>query len=205
VWVVGIMEFIEVVRAVDKNGEVSSIARRMFITNAFDSLLTSLGVAAGGYSNQTDPKILALGIIGAAIAMGLFSATLGVYLSEKAERERELKRIQVHVARQLDKDSIYYKAAKYIPIYVALWSGFGATLFPILVSLPFVLAGALNLAIGTAFISSLGIGLLIIGFLGIYLSKISGERLVSGLTRFTGIGIAAVVAILLIKSFFGLI
>ncbi|MCE4614775.1 MAG: hypothetical protein F7B60_04525 [Desulfurococcales archaeon] len=199
------MEFIEVVRAVDKNGEVSSIARRMFITNAFDSLLTSLGVASGGYSSKTDPKILALGIIGAAIAMGLFSATLGVYLSEKAERERELKKIQTHVARQLYKDSIYYKAAKYIPIYVALWSGFGATLFPILVSLPFVLADALDLSVGTAFIMSLGVGLVIIGFLGTYLSKISGERLISGLARFTGIGLAAVVAILLIKRFFGLI
>jgi len=204
-WVVNGMEFIDVVKAVDKNGEVSSIARRMFVTNAFDSLLTSLGVAAGGYSDKIDPKILALGIIGAAIAMGLFSATIGVYLSEKAERERELKKIQVHIARQLDKDSIYYKAAKYIPIYVALWSGFGATLFPILVSLPFVLAGVLKLSVEYAFIMSLGVGLIIIGFLGIYLSKISGERLVSGFARFTGIGIAAVIAILLIKRFFGLI
>ncbi|MEB3758062.1 MAG: hypothetical protein GSR82_01650 [Desulfurococcales archaeon] len=199
------MEFLDVIRAIDRNGEVSSIARRMFITNAFDSLLTSLGVAAGGYSNQTDPKILALGIIGAAIAMGFFSATLGVYLSEKAERERELRKIQTHIARELDEDSIYYKAARYIPIYVALWSGFGATLFPILVSLPFIVAGFFNASVTTAFLASLGIGLAIIGSLGIYLSKISGEKLLSGFARFTGIGVTAVIAILLIKRFFGLI
>jgi predicted membrane protein (TIGR00267 family) len=199
------MEFLNVIRTIDRNGEVSSIARRMFITNAFDSLLTSLGVAAGGYSNQTDPKILALGIIGAAIAMGFFSATLGVYLSEKAERERELRKIQTHIARELDEDSIYYKAARYIPIYVALWSGFGSTLFPILVSLPFVAASFFNISVTTAFLASLGIGLIIIGSLGIYLSKISGEKLLSGFARFTGIGVTAVIAILLIKRFFGLI
>ncbi|MEB3825612.1 MAG: hypothetical protein LRS47_02970 [Desulfurococcales archaeon] len=199
------MEFLEIIKILDKNGEVSSIARRMFVTNAFDSLLTSLGVAAGGYSSNTEPMVLALGIIGAAIAMGFFSATIGVYLSERAERRRELLRIQAHMAGKLEEDSIYYKAATYIPIYVSLWSGFGATLFPILVSIPFLTAGMAGLSVRAAFIVSVIIGLSIVGILGVYLSRISGEKLLVGFIRFTGIGGTAVMVILLLKMFFGLI
>jgi len=73
--------------------DVPSIARRMFTTNSFDGIMASIGVNVGGYTQTGDPLTLALSIMGGGISMGVMSGMLGVYLSERAERLREVREV----------------------------------------------------------------------------------------------------------------
>ena len=152
---------------VDTYPDVRSIARRMFVTNSLDSIITALGVSVGGYTSTTIPRVLALSVMGGGIAMGLISAMLGVYLSERAERMKEYRELEKKLAASL-RNSVYWRAARLIPVYVALWSGLGATVFPILIAIPYIFLDA-NLLPGIiAYASSLFIGLGSLAFLGYY-------------------------------------
>ncbi len=170
------------------------IARRMFVTNSFDGLLSSLGVILGSYlSGTTSVSSYIGGVVGASFAMGFFSGVIATYLSERAERLRELRqteRVMLHTLR----GTIYERAARVVPIYVALWSGFGAMVLPVVGVLPFIIAKLANLDIDIAalvYTSSLII-LLELFMLGVYLGKISGENIWLSGIRLSGIGLAAV-------------
>ncbi|MCE4617086.1 MAG: hypothetical protein F7C32_00665 [Desulfurococcales archaeon] len=193
------------IREIDENGEIKSIARRMFVTNTFDSLLAALGVSTGGYKGDADPLGLALSIIGASIAMGFFSAMLGVYLSERAERLRELEHLREQLLSEIPKESIHYRAAKLIPVYVALWSGFGAIILPILVAIPFIIAHVGIIGIYTAYLVSTGIALIAMSFLGVYVASGSGDSILLSVARFTGAGVAAIITIHILKIFLGIV
>jgi len=106
--------------------------------------------------------------------MGVFSGMVGVYLSERTERIRELKELERRVASSL-RDSVYWRAARIIPIYIALWSGVGIVTFPTLVALPLLLAAKDLLGLYSAYYTSLGISIVILGGLGAYMGRVSGE------------------------------
>lgn len=178
--------------------DVKSIARRMFITNSIDSIIAALGVGVGGYTPEVNAKLLAMSIIGGGVAMGFISATLGVYLSERAERLREFKDLEKKLAASL-KESVHWKAARLVPIYVALWSGFGAIIFPLLIALPFAMAGLGIISNPTAYHGSLSVGLLSMGFLGLYLSRVSGENPLHSLARTLAMGVLAIVLVSVLR------
>lgn len=178
--------------------DVKSIARRMFITNSVDSIIASLGVSVGGYSPGVEPRTMAMSIIGGGVAMGFISAMLGVYLSERAERLREYREMERKMAASL-RGSIYWKAARLIPIYVALWSGFGAVVFPLLIALPFIFSRIGILSGLTAYYGSLGVGLLSMGILGVYLGKVSGENILHSVARTLAMGVLAILLVSLLK------
>ena len=178
--------------------DVKAIARRMFITNSIDSIITALGVSVGGYGPDVNTRLLAMGIIGGGVAMGSISAMLGVYLSERAERLREYRDLEKKLAHTL-KESIHWKAAKLIPLYVALWSGFGALFFPILIALPFILASVGLIPSGSAYSLSLGLGLGSMGVLGLYLGRVSGENLLHSMARAVAMGILAILIVSVLK------
>jgi len=175
--------------------EAKSIARRMFVTNSFDGLLSSLGVILGSYiSGASNPMNYVGGVAGAAFAMGFFSGFVATYMSERAERIRELRETERAMLHSL-RGSIYEKAARLVPLYVALWSGFGAIVLPLIAVLPFIVGEllGLNVSIRSLVYASAAIILLELFLLGAYLGHISGEnKLVSGL-RLALIGLAAVI------------
>ena len=178
--------------------DVRSIARRMFVTNSLDSIITALGVSVGGYAPGGSPMLLALSVIGGGIAMGLISAMLGVYLSERAERMREYRELERKLAASL-KNSIYWRAAQIIPVYVALWSGMGATVFPIIVAAPFILTDAGLLPFQAAYYLSLAAGLGSLAFLGYYLARVSGESALHSVARLLGMGVLAIAVVSMFK------
>ncbi len=182
--------------------DVRSIARRMFVTNAFDSLLASLGVSVGGYASTADPKLLGLSIVGGGLAMGLFSGVIGVYLSERAERLRELREIERSMARSLE-GTVYAEMARLIPVYVALWSGLGAVAFPILVALPYFASAAGLAGIRTAYYMSLSTGTALSALLGYYLAIVSGESKLVSTLRLLALAIGGVIAVYLMKLLVG--
>ncbi len=174
--------------------DVRSIARRMFVTNSLDSIITALGVSVGGYDPHASPRILALSVMGGGIAMGLISAMIGVYLSERAERMREYRELERKLAANL-RNSVYWRAARLIPVYVALWSGLGATLFPILIAIPYFIVDIGLVPVYLGYSSSLTVGLGSLAFLGYYLSRVSGENLLHSIARLLSMGILAIIVV----------
>ena len=178
--------------------DVKSIARRMFVTNSLDGIIAALGVNVGGYSPGGDPILLASSIMGGSVAMGLISAMLGVYLSEKAERLREYRELEKSLASSL-KSSIHWKAVNIVPLYIAFWSGLGILLFPLVISLPYFMAAAGTLSMGNAYIASLLAALSSMGYLGYYLARVSGENPVRGVARVLGMGLLAILIVKLLR------
>lgn len=156
-------------------GDAKSVARRLFVTNSFDGLLTSLGVILGLYIGGVDtPSAYAGGVLGGSLTMGFFSGFLGAFFSERAERIKELKEMQVHVMKDLS-NTIYGKITKFVPLYVAFWSGLGVVLFPFIVVSPFALSMIGLVELENAIFASVGLINMLIFLLGVYLGHISRE------------------------------
>jgi len=194
---------LEIPRLADYVG-AQSIARRMFVTNAFDGLLSTLGIILGLYvAGITNPLSYIGAVAGGSGVMGLFSGFIATYLSERAERLRELReteRVMLHSLR----GSIYWKAARLVPLYVASWSALGAIIPPLTALTPFYFAlEAGNRVAAPTIAASLAI---ILGFMysiGFYMGRISGENpWLSGL-RFLGIGLGATALLLGLKLLAG--
>jgi predicted membrane protein (TIGR00267 family) len=183
--------------------DVQSIARRMFVTNSLDGIVAALGVNIGSFSPEHSPLLQASGILGGSLAMGVVSGIIGVYLSERAERLREYKELERKVASSL-KESVYWKAVKIIPLYVALWSGLGIIMFPLLSALPFLIVAATGISIIPAYYSSMGISIAEMLFLGAYLGKVSGEGLLKSVLRVAGMGAVALIVAVGLRLILGL-
>jgi len=170
------------------------IARRMFVTNSFDGLLSSLGIILGNYVSGTTSIESYVGtVVGASFSLGFFSGVIATYLSERAERLRELHRTERVMLHTL-KGTIYEKAAKLVPIYVAAWSGFGAMVLPLIGVSPFLAALAMGarVSINVLVYTSATVMIAELFGLGYYLGSISGEnKLISGI-RMALIGIGSV-------------
>lgn len=149
------------------------IARRYFITNGFDGALTMLGLTMGFYvSGGVAPAIAVSACAGAAIALGMSGVT-SAYVSEAAERRRELRDLQGAMVADLG-ESTHARAARVVPFLIAFVNGFAPLAISVVVILPLWLAAMgvglpadpLELAIGLAFA--------MIFLLGVFLGRISG-------------------------------
>ncbi len=110
-----------------------SIARRYLITNGFDGALTMLGMVTGFYtSGMTELPVAISACLGAAVAL-FISGLSSAYLSEKAEREKELRDLELALVSDL-KDSDYGMASRYLPIFVALVNGLSPLLLSLLIN-----------------------------------------------------------------------
>jgi predicted membrane protein (TIGR00267 family) len=68
------------------------IARRCFVKNGFDGSMTMLGIIVGAWVvNATQTEIIVTSGLGACLAMGI-SGVSGAYMTERAERKRDLKK-----------------------------------------------------------------------------------------------------------------
>ena len=175
-----------------------SIARRYLITNGFDGALTMLGMITGFYtSGMTELSVAISACLGAAVAL-FISGLSSAYLSEKAEREKELRELEQALAIDL-KESDYGTASRYLPILVALVNGLSPLLLSLLIILPLFFAEKGYVLPSSPFINSIAVALICVFFLGVFLGKISKNFwLWSGLRTLT-IAIVTVAIIL----FFG--
>ena len=85
--------------------EVGEIARRYFVMNAFDGSLTTLGIIIGFFladigETATGAETVIVTTLATALAMGI-SGIWGAYLAERAERIRELKKLERHMMTDL--------------------------------------------------------------------------------------------------------
>lgn len=151
------------------------IARRYFVKNGFDGSMTMLGIIVGAWVvNVTQAEIIVTAGLGACLAMGI-SGVSGAYMTERAERKRDLKKLETAMMKKLN-DSVITDATSFVSFYAALVDG-GSPILTALVSLsPFFLLFHELIGVQVAYISSLSVTLVTLFMLGIYLGRIAKEN-----------------------------
>lgn len=149
-----------------------SIARRYLVTNGFDGALTMLGMVTGFYtSGMTDLPVAISACLGASAALCI-SGLSSAYLSEKAEREKELRELEQAMLLDL-KESDYGLASRYLPLLVALVNGLSPLFLSLLILSPLFFAEQWRVLPSSPFINAIIVALLSVFFLGVFLGRIS--------------------------------
>lgn len=173
------------------------IARRYLVTNGFDGGLTMLGMVTGFYASGMEQMSVAISAcLGAAVAL-FISGLSSAYISEKAERKKELQELEQALVVDLS-DSDYGMASRYLPLMVALVNGFAPFLLSLFILLPLFVSEYGYVLPISPFLTSIIVALTGIFFLGVFLGKISNTFwLWSGLKTLL-IAIATVAVVLFV-------
>ena len=84
-----LLDAVSYLREYDKLANIGEIARRYFAMNAFDGVLTIIGVLMGNFmAGVQEPRIVVSTGLATCVAMGV-SGLWGAYLTEAAERKRD--------------------------------------------------------------------------------------------------------------------
>lgn len=187
--------FIEKLRHYHEISEVGELVRRYVALNAFDGVLTTLGILAGGYLGGVDePRTLLLVGFSTVMAMAV-SGFYGSYLVEKAERGRSLRELEESTLSSLDGTDIS-AASRYATVVIALADGGSPAIASALAFVPFLFAGVIGMT--TAYAVSVTIAIVECFALGVFLGRVSRERLiVSGLKLVVAGGVLLVITLLL--------
>lgn len=177
---------------------IGEIARRYFAMNAFDGVLTIIGVLMGNYSARVrnSSTVLVTGL-STCVAIGI-SGLWGAYLTESAERKRDLAELESHTLTDLSQTKIG-RASRAAVVIVAVVDGLAPFLAALIVLMPFFFTGLwTNIAISYYF--SLGLALVSLFALGVFLGNISRENLIISGAKMIGAGITAILASYLLKA-----
>lgn len=158
----------------DQMAGISEIARRYFAMNAFDGVLTMIGVLMGTMTaGVTDPQIVLTTGLTTSMAMGI-SGLWGAYLTETAERRRKLSRLSRQTLTELSGTRLG-RASRLAIVIVALVDGLSPLLAALLVLTPFLLIQWLP-DITWAYYAALGMALLTLFAIGLFLGRVSREN-----------------------------
>jgi len=172
--------------------ELDAIARRYLTMNAFDGVLTMLGILVGSFfAGITDTRIIIIAGFGASLAMGV-SGFWGSYLTEKAERRKELRELEKSMLTRLKKTKIG-RASKAAPYILAMIDGLAPFIAALFVLIPFFVV-----SITMAYYIAIALAFLLIFVLGMFLGKISRENIILSGLRMTVAGIVCVLLALLL-------
>lgn len=155
--------------------EAGGLIRRYFVMNAFDGALTIFGVILGAFVAGISDFSLVVSIgIATSIAVGI-SGVWGAFLTETAERKRELRSLERSLHRKLKGTEIEraFTATTYITAAVDGLSPFIAAL---VILAPFILALPGISVEGTYYVSFI-LAAAVFMFLGAYLGHISKENI----------------------------
>ncbi len=173
------------------------IIRRYIIINSFDGALTVFGIILANFiANTTNPSLVVLPSIGAAIAMCV-SGVWGAYATESAEVKKKFGELEKHLLVKLGGSKQYARSKK-ITFLVGLVDGFSPLITSFVIITPFFLSSAGKIGIVSAYYLSLAVIIIILFLLGVFLGRIASENIVkNGLKMlFAGIIIAFIFYIL---------
>ena len=154
--------------------EMGPIARRYFVKNGFDGSMTMLGIIVGAWVSNGQPEVVVTAGLGACLAMGI-SGISGAYMTERAERKRDLKELESAMITKLD-DCVISDATRFVSFYAAIVDG-GSPIVTALISLsPFFLLLHGLIAVQGAYFASLVVTLITLFMLGVYLGKVAKEN-----------------------------
>ena len=184
-------EFLEELRTYNQIIGIAEIARRYFAMNAFDGVLTTIGVLAGNYlAGVRDLSIPIRTGIATSIAMGI-SGLWGAYLTETAERRRELSELEKVSLIDQSETSIG-KASRFAVIVVSIVDGLAPALAALIVMVPLFLGDLIGNPILSYAIAA-GLALLCLFALGLFLGKVSEENLIGYGIKTLLAGVVAIV------------
>ncbi len=171
-----LLEAVSYLREYDKLANISEIARRYFAMNAFDGVLTIIGVLMGNLVAGVNSAqiVLSTGLT-TSVAMGI-SGLWGAYLTESAERKRDLGELNRVMLTDLT-DTRIGRASRAAIFIVAIVDGLSPFMAALVVLLPFFLAGNFE-DLTWAYYTSLGLALLTLFSLGLFLGHISRGRMI---------------------------
>ena len=149
------------------------IMRRYFVVNGFDGALTMLGLIMGFYiSDRIELAIVITSCLAAALALGM-SGVASAYISEAAERRRNLQELEKAMVASLNK-SHHARAVTWIPWLVALVNGIAPLLIALIIISPLWLARSGLMLPLEPLLTAMLVALFIIFLLGVFLGRIGG-------------------------------
>ncbi len=172
--------FYERVQAQLRLTQGTEIARRYLAMNAFDGVLPVLGIIMGGLASLAfqDPEVIfetsILAIFATSFAM-LISGMTSSYLTEGAERKRDIEELERSLLSNLD-GSVIVRATKTTTIVVSLINGLSPFLAALGTSAPLFLV-LFGLPVEVAFTLSVLVSLMILFVLGMFLGKVSSSNM----------------------------
>jgi predicted membrane protein (TIGR00267 family) len=167
---------VEKLNEYDDIANIGEIARRSFGNNAFDGILTMIGVLIGSMaSGVTDPNVVITTGLATSIAI-MISGAWGAYLTETSERKKSLNELGRATLTDLNGSRIG-RASRFAAVAVALVDGLAPFVGAILVLIPFFFSTAFpNISI--LYYTSLGAALLSLFALGLWLGYVAEDNLV---------------------------
>ena len=148
------------------------IVRRYFVVNGFDGALAMMGLIIGFLvSAPASLTVIINACMGTAIALGM-SGVSSAYVSEAAERKRELGKLEEAMISDLH-ESAHGDAARWVPLFIALVNGSAPFIISLLIISPLWLSKAgFSLPLSPLYIAII-IALLLIFFLGVFIGRIA--------------------------------
>lgn len=149
------------------------IMRRYFVVNGFDGALTMLGLCMGFYfTDQVQVSVVIHACLGAAIALGM-SGVSSAYISESAERKKELLELEQAMQSSLE-ESHFGKAVRWVPVVIAIVNGAAPFIISVLIMVPLWLHEWRPEFITLPLESAIVLAFFLVFLLGIFLGRISG-------------------------------
>ncbi len=171
-----IPEFLDEIQNYNQIVGITEIARRYFVMNAFDGILTTIGVLAGNYLAGVRDLSIPIRIgIATSIAMGI-SGLWGAYLTETAERQRELSELEKVSLIDQSETSIG-RASRFAVIVVSIVDGLAPALAALIVLIPLFLDTMIQNPVLSYALAG-GTALLSLFVLGLFLGKVSEANLI---------------------------
>ncbi|NOQ80503.1 MAG: hypothetical protein GQ546_14020 [Gammaproteobacteria bacterium] len=149
------------------------IVRRYFVVNGFDGALTMLGLLIGFYFSNDDVvlHIVLTACLGAAIALSV-SGVSSAYISESAEKKKELKELEDAMIADL-QDSAHGQATRFMPFIIAVVNGLAPLIFSLIIMMPLGLAQWQPELITYPIETAVLVAFILIFFLGVFIGSIS--------------------------------
>jgi len=164
-------EFLAEIQSYNQMVGITEIARRYFVMNAFDGILTTIGVLAGNYLAGVRDLSIPIQIgVATSIAMGI-SGLWGAYLTETAERQRELAELE-KVSLIDQSDTSIGRASRFAVIIVSIVDGIAPALAALIVLIPLFLDSVIQNPILSYALAG-GTALVCLFVLGLFLGEIS--------------------------------
>jgi len=143
---------------------IGEIARRAFGNNGFDGILTMIGVLIGSFtSGISEAHIVIVTGMSTAIAI-MISGAWGAFLTESAEREKDLDELGSSLLSDLSGSRIE-RASRFAALTVSVVDGLSPFVGAVVVLLPFFFSGMfpnIHMVYYTAFATAL-VALIILG------------------------------------------
>jgi len=178
-----------------KISNATGILRRYFVMNAFDGALTIFGVILGAFAAGITDFSLVVSIgLATSVAVGI-SGVWGAFLTEAAERKRELKTLERSLHRKL-KGTDIEKAFSATTYMTAAVDGLSPFIAALVILIPFIIAPAgidAHIVYYLSFVMAAAVFIL----LGIYLGRISKENIIMSAIKLILAGATCTIVIML--------